>query len=83
MTENKVNVKYKTKNNTTDDNSVFLATKNQIKASTSSSRNLRVTDTRLCMVWLAASFPWPLIKMIIVTRAIIVNIAERRARFPN
>jgi len=83
MTENNVNVKYKTKNNTTDDNSVFLATKNQMKASTSSRRNLRVTDTRLCMVWLAASFPCPLINMMIVISAIIVNTAERRARFPN
>lgn len=50
MIENNVNVKYKTKNNTTDGNSVFLATKNQIKARASSRRNLRVTDTRLCIV---------------------------------
>jgi hypothetical protein len=77
--ENKVNAKYKTKNNTTDDNPVFLATKNQTKARISSSRNLRVTETRLCIVWLAGSFLCPLKKMMIVNNEINVNIPERRA----
>jgi hypothetical protein len=80
--ENKVNVKYKTKNNITDDNPVFLATKNQTKARTSSSRNLRVTETRLCIVWLAGSFPCPLKKIMIVNKEIKVNIPERRAISP-
>jgi hypothetical protein len=48
--ENKVNVKYKTKNNNTDVKDVFLATINQRSAITNSSRNLRLTETRLCSV---------------------------------
>ena len=48
--ENKVNVKYKTKNNNTDVKDVFLATINQRRAITNSSRNLRLTETRLCSV---------------------------------
>ena len=45
--ENKVNVKYKTKNNKTDGNDVFLATINQIRANINSSRNFRLIATRL------------------------------------
>lgn len=48
--ENKVNTKYKTKNNNTDDNPVFLARINQMNTKKSSRRNLRLTATRLCMV---------------------------------
>jgi len=48
--ENKVNVKYKTKNNNTDVKDVFLATINQRSAITSSSKNLRLTETTLCSV---------------------------------
>ena len=43
--ENKVNVKYSTKNNTIDDIDVFLAIKNQIKAIISSTRNLKLILT--------------------------------------
>jgi hypothetical protein len=50
ITENKVNVKYKTKNNMTDDNPVFLAIKNHKNANISSARNLRLIETRLCMI---------------------------------
>jgi hypothetical protein len=78
-----VNVKYKTKNNTTDDNCVFLATKNHKKAITSSRRNLRVTATRLCNVWLAGSLSCPLKKMIRVTSATMVRIEESKATSPN
>jgi hypothetical protein len=45
-----VSVKYKTKNIKTDGKEVFLATINQIKANTISSRNLRLTEIRLCSV---------------------------------
>jgi hypothetical protein len=48
--ENKVNVKYKTKNNNTDVKDVFLATINQRTAIANSSRNLRLTEIRLCSV---------------------------------
>jgi hypothetical protein len=58
-----VNVKYKTKNNNTDVIPVFLAIKNQMNTNTSSMRNLRLTETRLCMVWLSGSFVCPLKKM--------------------
>jgi len=79
ITENKVNAKYKTKNNITDDNPVFLAIINQITANTSSIRNLSPIATRVCMVWLPGSFDCPLRKIINVVRAIIVKIAERIA----
>ena len=78
-TENKVKAKYKTKNNKTDDNPVFLATKNHTKAVISSRRNLSVTDTRLCKPWLAGSFPCPLKKITMVTPEITVKIPDRRA----
>jgi hypothetical protein len=55
-----VNVKYKTKNNKTDDNPVFLAIKNHINANISSNRNFELMDTRLYIVWLAGSFDCPL-----------------------
>jgi hypothetical protein len=77
-TENRVNAKYSIKNNITDDNPVFLATKNHTKAITSSARNLRLTDTSRCIVWLAGSFPCPLKKMtrISITRS--VNETDRK-----
>jgi hypothetical protein len=79
ITEIKVNVKYKTKNNIKDDNPVFLAIINQITANTSSIRNLRPMATRVCMVWLPGSLDCPLKKIITVVRAIIVKAAERIA----
>jgi hypothetical protein len=75
-TENKVKAKYKTKNNTTEVNPVFLETKNQTNASTSSSRNLSVTATRLCNVWLAGSLLCPLKNIINVNNAISMKKAE-------
>jgi hypothetical protein len=57
-----VNVKYKTKNNITDDNPVFLAIKNQKKTKTSSMRNLRLTETRVCMTFESGSLDCPLKK---------------------
>lgn len=50
ITENNVNVKYKTKNNNTEDKPVFFARKNQVNANTSSIRNLMTIATMLCMV---------------------------------
>jgi hypothetical protein len=47
-----VNVKYKTKKIKTDGKDVFLATINQTNANTSSSKNFRLTETRLYSVWL-------------------------------
>lgn len=75
--ENKVNVKYITKNIKTDGNDFFLATTNQRRASINSSKNLRLIATRLCMVWLPGSFVWPLKKIIRVIIVIVVNMPER------
>jgi hypothetical protein len=61
--KNKVNVKYKTKNNITDVNDVFLSTKNQKKTKNSSRMNLRLTATRLCMTFESGSFCCPLKKI--------------------
>jgi hypothetical protein len=63
ITEKKVNVKYRIKNNTTDDNPVFLTIKNQINTNISSIRNLLLIETRLCIVWLAGSLTCPLKKI--------------------
>jgi hypothetical protein len=68
--ENKVSVKYITKNIKTDDNEVFLVTRNQAVANTISKRNLRVIETRLCIAWLSASLDWPLKKIRSVRKAI-------------
>jgi hypothetical protein len=45
--ENKVSVKYKTKNIKTDGKEVFLAKINQTNAKINSKRNLRPTETKL------------------------------------
>jgi hypothetical protein len=60
--ENKVKAKYSTKNNISDDDIVFLATKNQMRANTNSSKNLRLMDTKRCMNRLPGSFFCPLKK---------------------
>jgi hypothetical protein len=74
-----VSVKYKTKNIKTDGKDVFLATINQTRASTSSSRNFRLTDIRLCIVWLLGSLVCPLKKMIRVVSAIIEKNGDKMA----
>src|SRR5665647_2654564 len=61
--ENKVRHKYKTKNIKTDSKEVFLATINHTSANTISSRNLRLTATRIYKVWLSGFFDLPLKKM--------------------
>ena len=75
--ENKVNVKYKTKNIITDSNAVFLAIINQIRANTNSSRNFRPMATRLCSVWLSGSFVCPRKKMTRVINVINEKLSER------
>jgi hypothetical protein len=65
-----VSVKYKTKNIKTDGSPVFLITINHISANIISSRNFRLTATRICKVWLSVSFVSPLKKIIRVTNAI-------------
>jgi hypothetical protein len=52
---NKVSVKYKTKNIKTEGKEVFLATINQMRVNTSSSRNLRLIATSMYKVWLSGS----------------------------
>jgi len=69
--ENKVSVKYKTKNIKTEGNEVFLATKNQRRANIISSRNFTLIATRLYRVWLSGSLFCPFKKMRIVITAII------------
>jgi hypothetical protein len=54
--ENKERDKYKIKNIKTDCKEVFLATINQKSANAISRRNLRLTATRICRVWLSGSF---------------------------
>ena len=71
--KNKVNVKYKTKNNITDDNPVFLAIKNQKKTKTSSRRNLRLTETRVCMTFESGSLNCPLKNRAMLMNTIIIN----------
>ena len=46
--ENKLNVKYKTKNIKTDSDEVFFAIMNQMIVKSNSSRNLRLKETRVC-----------------------------------
>jgi len=70
---NKVSVKYKTKNIKTEDKAVFLTTINHIRANTISSRNFRLTATRIYSVWLSASFDCPLKKI----RRVINEIPEK------
>jgi hypothetical protein len=77
--ENKVKAKYKTKNNITEGNPVFLATKNHIRATTSSRRNLSVTATSECMVWAAGSRLRPLKNIRRVTRAMNERDTDRSA----
>jgi hypothetical protein len=71
-----VNVKYKIKNNNTDENPVFLAIINQTNTNMSSSRNLAETATRLCMVWLSMPLDCPLKKMLKVKIARMKNTEE-------
>ena len=73
-TENKVNAKYKTKNIKTDGKEVFLATINQIRAKTISSRNFNPNETRLCSVRVSGTLLGPLKKKTRVIIAIIENI---------
>jgi hypothetical protein len=65
-----VSVKYKIKNIKTDCIEVFLATINQRSANTISSRNFRLTATRLYKVWLAGSLVRPFKKIRIVMNEI-------------
>jgi hypothetical protein len=81
-TENKVNVKYKTKNNITDDNPVFLEIKNQMNTRISSTRNFKVIETRLCKVWLAGSFPCPRKKINNINNERIVKIPDSINKSP-
>ena len=76
---NKVNVKYITKKDKTAEWEVFLEIKNQVRASIISSRNLRLTDTRVCMVRESGSFVWPLKKINRVVTEINVKSDERMA----
>lgn len=79
VTKTKVNAKYKTKNNMTDEIPVFLAIKNQMTANKSSIKNLRLKETRVCIVWLPASLFCPLKKMIREINPINVKEPERIA----
>jgi len=67
--ENVVNDKYNTKNNNTDAKEVFLAIRNHMRAIISSSRNFRVTLTRVKKAWLLFSLLCPARK---ITSVIIV-----------
>ena len=70
---NKVSVKYITKNIKTDVRDVFLEIKNHTRASIISSRNLRLTATRVCIVPESGSRVWPLKKI----RRVMTEITEK------
>ena len=78
--ENKVNAKYKTKNNKTEGRPVFFASINQTRANTISDRSLVLTATRLYNVWFMDSFFCPLKKIISVTRDINAKTKDKMAR---
>jgi hypothetical protein len=69
-----VSVKYITKNRKTDVREVFLEIINHTSASTISSRNLRLIETRVCMVWESGSCVPPRKK----TRRVMIEIIEKR-----
>ncbi|MFH0841758.1 MAG: hypothetical protein V1903_03965 [Bacteroidota bacterium] len=73
-----MNVKYKTKNNITDDIPVFLPKKNHRNANMSSVRNLRLMASRVCMVWLPNSLSRPLKNIMSAKKVMRVNPAEDR-----
>jgi len=83
--KNKVNVKYKTKNNITDVNPDFLVIKNQKKTKTSSRRNLRPTATRVCITFESGSRVCPLKKIARHVKTIPAKImlASAASRFLN
>jgi hypothetical protein len=70
---NKVSVKYITKNIKTDARDVFLEIKTHARASIISSRNLRLTATRVCIVPESGSRRWPLKKI----RRVMTEITEK------
>jgi hypothetical protein len=69
ITENNVSVKYKTKKINTYCKEFFLATIKKSNASTRSRRNFNPIATRVCIVCASGSFAWPLLKILIVTKA--------------
>jgi hypothetical protein len=71
--ENKVSVKYKTKNIITEGNAVFLITINHINTNTNSSRNLIPIANNMYKVWLSGSLLSPMKKMI----SVIMEIREK------
>ena len=73
-----MNAKYSTKNNITDDNPVFLATKNHIRAIISSARNFKLTEINRCIVWPAGSFFWPLKKITSINIVSSIKEIDRR-----
>jgi hypothetical protein len=75
--ENKVSVKYKTKNIKTDGSVVFLITINHIRANMISIRNFRLIATIICNVWLSASLVSPLKKIIRVITDIKENTGNK------
>jgi len=79
ISENNVNVKYKTKNNMTEDNPAFLAIINQKTANIISIRNLRLRETMVCIVWLSGLFFCPLKKINKVINVISVKTTDRIA----
>ena len=74
-----MNVKYITKNAITSVADVFLRIINQISPSIISSRNLRLTATRVCRVCESGSFDLPRRKMIRVTVEMIENRVDSNA----
>ena len=69
--------KYSTKNNISDWAEVFLETKNHTSASTSSSRNFRLTAVIMCIVREAGSFERPRVKIITERKVIKAKLSDR------
>jgi hypothetical protein len=75
--EKRVNDKYNTKNNITDENAVFLAIKNHTSANTKSRINFSETDTMEYMTWLSGAFFCPRIKTNRISNVTAVKAHER------
>jgi hypothetical protein len=79
ISKNEEKAKYIRKNIITKAVSVFLRTINQISVRISSSRNFKLTENRVCSVWLAGSRDCPRKKIASEVRVIRVKKNTRRA----
>lgn len=82
MTENKVRVKYKTKNIIRNDKEFFFKITNQTRARMRSRRNFSPIATRLCIVCASGCRACPRMKIVTVMSEIRVNPARSMMASP-